>query len=331
MLQVSDEEKSKKFWLKSITVVLLAFGFLTKGPIALAMLGIPLLVWIAFTKQWKLIKTYLWWPGVLIFTAICLPWFILAEMRTPGFSYYFFVNENFLRFVSKQYGDFYGSGHVLFHGVAIIFMLISILPLGLMTLRYWFKSDLNPVALLKDLRDKPAESYFFIGFMSMTLFWCLSPQLLLTYLIPLVPAFYAWGAIRYKDQINLKSYFKVVIFFLVLYPIVQISISPIVEERNSTRTLMAHVATSDSDSVRPIYFVRRTFDSAYLYGKNVINHPKEAVPASYEAINKLDDPIIIVNKRYLKDLPASSKKEWILEDTFNHWSIFRKRNSHGEK
>ncbi|MCK5834595.1 MAG: phospholipid carrier-dependent glycosyltransferase [Lentisphaeria bacterium] len=330
MLQTPDEAKRKKFLLKALTVILLAFGFLTKGPIALAMLAIPLLLWIAFTGQWKLILTYLWWPGALLFVAICLPWFVLAELKTPGFIYYFFVNENFLRFVSKDYGDFYGHGRVQFYGAAIVFLLISVLPLGFVILSQWFKSDRNPITLVKDLKKKPMESYFFIGFVSMTLFWCLTRKLLLTYLIPLVPAFFTWGAIRYKDQLNLKWYFRSILFFMLLYPVLIILVSPIVEKRNSTRTLMVACDSFNPNHKLPIYFVRRTMDSAYLYGENIISHPREAVSVSFNEIEKLDDGLIIVNERYLEDLPAGYKR-WNQLEKLNHWVIFRKANPQGKR
>lgn len=45
-------------------------------------------------------------------------WFAACELRNPGFLPYFFVNENFLRFITPDYGDAYGNGHVYPRGAA---------------------------------------------------------------------------------------------------------------------------------------------------------------------------------------------------------------------
>lgn len=41
-------------------------------------------------------------PGSLLFLVLAVPWHWLAAIRNPGFLYYFFVNEQFLRFLGKH-------------------------------------------------------------------------------------------------------------------------------------------------------------------------------------------------------------------------------------
>src|SRR3546814_5782336 len=44
--------------------------------------------------------------------AISLPWYVIAELKTPGFLKYFLVGEHFLRFVDAGWaGDRYGTAH----------------------------------------------------------------------------------------------------------------------------------------------------------------------------------------------------------------------------
>jgi hypothetical protein len=56
-----------------------------------------------------------------------LPWYLLAEWKTPGFLDYFIVGEHFKRFlVSNWQGDRYGNAR----GTICLFLLLASLPWG---------------------------------------------------------------------------------------------------------------------------------------------------------------------------------------------------------
>lgn len=108
----------------------LAIGMLAKGPVAVVLIGISLVVWSVYTKQLKRGLACLpWVSGIAIFLALTLPWYIWAELRTPGFINYFIVGEHFYRFVESGWtGDLYGSAHDQPKGMIWLFWLGAAFP-----------------------------------------------------------------------------------------------------------------------------------------------------------------------------------------------------------
>jgi 4-amino-4-deoxy-L-arabinose transferase-like glycosyltransferase len=64
-----------------------------------------------------------------MFLAVTLPWYIWAEIRTPGFINYFIVGEHFYRFVESGWtGDLYGTAHDQPKGSIWLFWLAAAFP-----------------------------------------------------------------------------------------------------------------------------------------------------------------------------------------------------------
>jgi len=79
-------------------------GFLTKGPIALAIPGLSYLVWSLWTRRFRLSATF---PvtGIVVLAAVVMPWYLLIYDRY-GWLYItdFFVQDNFARFAAQSVG-----------------------------------------------------------------------------------------------------------------------------------------------------------------------------------------------------------------------------------
>lgn len=103
-------QRSRHGWLAFIGG---AIGVLAKGPLALVLIGAPLFLWMLWCRRWMTVWQALpWVRGLLLLAALVLPWFILAERKTPGFIEYFIVGEHFHRFVTPGWdGDLYGNAH----------------------------------------------------------------------------------------------------------------------------------------------------------------------------------------------------------------------------
>ncbi len=81
----------------------MALAVLTLGLVGLVFpLGI--VFWfLTFTRSWKRFWELRPFSGLLIFLVIALPWHILAEQRSHGFLWSYFVNEHFKRAVGTRY------------------------------------------------------------------------------------------------------------------------------------------------------------------------------------------------------------------------------------
>jgi len=79
----------KNYW-KYLFFVGIGLGLLAKGPIIIILTGPPIFVWLLFSKKFKdLWKSFPWIIGILLTALIAVPWYYLAEQKTPGFIDYF--------------------------------------------------------------------------------------------------------------------------------------------------------------------------------------------------------------------------------------------------
>jgi 4-amino-4-deoxy-L-arabinose transferase-like glycosyltransferase len=73
-----------------------------------------------------------WISGSLLMLAIALPWYLLAEYRTPGFLNYFIMGEHVSRFLDPGWkGDKYGYAHATPRGMIWLYWLGAIFPWSL--------------------------------------------------------------------------------------------------------------------------------------------------------------------------------------------------------
>lgn len=122
------EEKISRLFGGVLLFAALGLGFLTKGPVALILVGFPIGLWMILAKRYRVLKQIPWLLGIAVFAAITVPWFLAAEAANPGFCEYFFINENYRRFMFADYGDKYGTGHTYPYGTAWGMLMAGFLP-----------------------------------------------------------------------------------------------------------------------------------------------------------------------------------------------------------
>lgn len=77
-----------------------SLAFLTKGMIGIAFPTMIAGLWILLNWRWDLLKKVYLLKGLLIFTAIVAPWYILEQRANPDFFHFFFVTQQVTRFLS---------------------------------------------------------------------------------------------------------------------------------------------------------------------------------------------------------------------------------------
>ena len=83
--------------------VMMALAVLTLGLIGLVFpLGV-IFFFILFTRSWGRWRELRLFSSVLIFLVIAVPWHVLAEQRSPGFLWSYFINEHFKRAIGTRY------------------------------------------------------------------------------------------------------------------------------------------------------------------------------------------------------------------------------------
>jgi 4-amino-4-deoxy-L-arabinose transferase-like glycosyltransferase len=80
----------------------IALAVLTKGLLAIVVVGLSLLLYVVIGGEWRRWREFHLLTGALLFLLIAAPWHILAGIHNPRFFWFYFVNEHFMRFLGKR-------------------------------------------------------------------------------------------------------------------------------------------------------------------------------------------------------------------------------------
>jgi len=81
----------------------MAAAVLSKGVVGVVLPSLALLAYIVAERDWSLLRRLHWGPGLCVFGAIVLPWFVLVQARNPEFFHFFFIHEHLERFLLPQH------------------------------------------------------------------------------------------------------------------------------------------------------------------------------------------------------------------------------------
>jgi 4-amino-4-deoxy-L-arabinose transferase-like glycosyltransferase len=111
-----EDRKSTRFYLAWAA---LALAMLAKGLVAPVFFLFAIVPYLLLTGDWRRWREFRLPSGILLFLAIAAPWHIFAGLRNPGaghpvgnipipgnvhgFFYFYFINEQVLRFLGKRY------------------------------------------------------------------------------------------------------------------------------------------------------------------------------------------------------------------------------------
>lgn len=144
-----QENKVSQLYL---TAFALGMATLAKGPVALGLPGIILLVWIIWQKKWKSFFTWHLISAFVLLLLIVLPWYISVYNATNGeWVKGFLFEHNIDRFSSPQ------EGHGGLFILPVLFVMIGLLPFTSFTgeivreRRKLFSNNLTKFSLLASL------------------------------------------------------------------------------------------------------------------------------------------------------------------------------------
>jgi 4-amino-4-deoxy-L-arabinose transferase-like glycosyltransferase len=78
-------------------------GMLAKGPVAPALAGVVIAAFALASADLSLVRRTLWVPGITVFCAVALPWYIAVEIEAPQFFREFILQHNLARFSTNLY------------------------------------------------------------------------------------------------------------------------------------------------------------------------------------------------------------------------------------
>ena len=75
------------FWLFA------GFGMLTKGPVTLVIMLIPVILYILIFHEWRLVRPVPMIFGIAIFLIVAIPWYLFVIIRLPGLLEFFISKQ----------------------------------------------------------------------------------------------------------------------------------------------------------------------------------------------------------------------------------------------
>ena len=121
-------ETGKKFWLFDL-YFFNAAATLAKGPIApFLALGI-LCLFVGLRREWSALRRTIWIPGIVLYLAMVLPWYIAVQRRNPTFFDEFFWQHNLERYSTNLY---HHRQPIFYY---LIVLIVGLLPWTALSLR----------------------------------------------------------------------------------------------------------------------------------------------------------------------------------------------------
>lgn len=191
-LKASPEDRSARTGWGLAFFASLGLALLAKGPVGLVIAGAALGTWALWQgKIREILQALPWFWGLLLAGAIAVPWHFAAEAQSPGFLHYYIVGEHFMRFIFPEWeGDLYGSPHDQVRGMIWAFWLGAALPWSPMLLGalLWLRAQGPQEKLATTLkRIDPWTAYFVCWALAPCIFFTLSRNIMLTYVLPGLP------------------------------------------------------------------------------------------------------------------------------------------------
>ncbi len=172
---------SARRWMLT-SAAMLALGTLAKGPIALILGGAIALAWMASEGRLRQVAQMPLVWCLVIYAAIVVPWFVLAEARNPGFMHFFIVHEHLERYVASSE---HGWGPWFFIPIVIggTWPWIFFVPLGWSAMR----ADNGLPESAPAPSRRAAARFLVIWFIVILVFFSIPRSKLGSYILPALP------------------------------------------------------------------------------------------------------------------------------------------------
>jgi 4-amino-4-deoxy-L-arabinose transferase-like glycosyltransferase len=184
-------ETKSKFWLFDI-YFFTGVATLAKGPVAPFLAALIICSFAYVRREWSILRKSIWWPGIVLYFAMVLPWFIAVQHQNPTFFREFFLEHNLERFATDRYQ------HVQPFWYYLVVIILAMMPWtviagralvdGILTsVAEWRLRRLNP---RRKVPNRPGDA-----FPEFLVLWALIPIVFFTfsqsklpgYILPSIP------------------------------------------------------------------------------------------------------------------------------------------------
>ena len=171
----------RRLWL-ALFYVFMAFGTLTKGPVAPFLAAVIIVIFALVQRETRLVTRTLWIPGLLLFLAVVLPWYVAVQLRNPQFFREFILQHNLDRFAT----NIYHHRQPFWYFVPVL--LIGVTPWNALVIAGWLDTIKNWHQHPAARPENSLESFLLIWTAVILVFFSISSSKLPGYILPAIPA-----------------------------------------------------------------------------------------------------------------------------------------------
>jgi len=195
-----------------LSYIAFGMGTLTKGPVAIVLPGISILIFLLYEKRFNagyLLKLRpLWILGVMLF--VIIPWYILVSLKTNGeWTRDFFINHNLGRYTSTM------EGHGAIFLIIPIMVIVGLLPFSIFIIQSFHRG-------WKKRKENGLLVYSIFIILTIVVFFSFSKTKLPNYTVPAYPFLailignYLAGLHDSLDRNRKTTILTMVIYFLIM-------------------------------------------------------------------------------------------------------------------
>lgn len=313
-------QRQRERWLFFVG---LSIGLLAKGPMVLILAGLPIVLWSLITREvaaWRRLPCL---RGSVIVALLTVPWYVAAELKTPGFLDYFLIGEHWQRFtVAGWSGDRYGNAHAFARGSIWLFAVVACLPWSvlLLFLAYGRGKTGAPQTLARSERDW--RIYLLLWGVAPCLFFTFAGNILWTYVLPGLPALAmltaAWlAADPRRRRVNIVVAGGVIVTALAMSAVIG-SQHRAFGWKTAKPVVLAYQARKANEE--PLIFVNKRPYSASFYSGG----KAEQVSNMAELAQRLKHrrAFIALTREQRQELPAALRSRLNEEGRFGNYGLF---------
>ncbi|MEZ5654224.1 MAG: glycosyltransferase family 39 protein [Burkholderiaceae bacterium] len=152
-----------------------ALGVLAKGLIGFVLPALVIGAWLMLRRQWSMLRHLFWWPAILLFLAVGLPWFVAMQWRYEGFFEYFVIGQHLRRYVAGG-----------FNNLQPFWFYPALLAVGTLPWLVWLRPLASKDATIST-RRRELRSLMLVWICAIVSFFSLPQSKLIGYVLPAVP------------------------------------------------------------------------------------------------------------------------------------------------
>ena len=184
-------ETGSKFWLYDI-YFFTGLATLAKGPVAPFLAAVIIAAFAFLRREWSILRKSFWWPGVVLYFAMVLPWFLAVQHQNPTFFREFFLEHNLERFATDRYQH---SQPVWYYLVVVILAMMPWTVLAVRALVDGIQTSVAEWRLRRASASQPAPNRPGDAFPEFLVLWAVVPIVFFSfsksklpgYILPSIP------------------------------------------------------------------------------------------------------------------------------------------------